>query len=260
MHPFLNTVFPSVRKASTLMMNAFRDVKTLKVSEKGLFDYVTEIDRKSEQLITETIRKAYPDHGILGEEFGLHEGNEYLWVIDPLDGTKNFVHGFPHFCVSIAVKLKGRLEHALIYDPVRDELFTASRGHGAHLNDRRIRVSELSGLPGALLSTALPTLEKPYFNEYMKGFSPLFSPSGGLRHCGSAALGLAYVAAGRVDGHWEMGLAEWDIAAGALLVIEAGGLVSDLHGGETFLQTGNILAAPPKVFKGMLRALHSSRD
>ncbi len=260
MHPFLNTIFPTVRKVSHMMLGAFRDVKTLKVGEKGLYNYVTEIDRKSEQFITEAIRTAYPQHGILGEEFGHVEGDDYLWIIDPLDGTKNFIHGFPHFCISIAIKHKGRLEHALIYDPIRDELFTATRGQGAFLNDRRIRVSELPSLSGALLSSALPTVDKSYFHQYMHTFPALYAQSAGLRHCGSAALALAYVAAGRVDGHWEMGLAEWDIAAGVLLVQEAGGLVSDLHGGNTFLQTGEILAAPPKIFKVMLKFLHSSHE
>lgn len=257
MHPFLNTAFPAVRKASSLMMTALRDIKTLKVSEKGLYNYVTEIDHKSEQIITDAIRKAYPSHGILGEESGFSAGDEYLWVIDPLDGTKNFVHGFPHFCISIAIKHNDRLEHAMIYDPVRDELFTATRGSGTRLNDNRIRVTENQPYQGALLGSAIPTSERPYFSDYMTGFSRVFGSSSGLRHCGSAALGLAYVAAGRVDGHWEMGLAEWDIAAGALLVKEAGGMVSDLQGGETYLQTGNIVAAGPKVFKGILQALNT---
>jgi myo-inositol-1(or 4)-monophosphatase len=259
MHPYLNTVFPAVRKASTVMMTAFRDVKTLKVSEKGLYNYVTEVDHKAEHIITETIRKAYPSHGILGEETGYTAGDEYLWVIDPLDGTKNFVHGFPHFCVSIAIKQKDRLEHALIYDPVRDELFTATRGSGARLNDHRIRVAENQTYQGALLGTAIPTTEKEYFGEYMSGFAKIYGNTSGLRHCGSAALNLAYVAAGRLDAHWEMGLAEWDIAAGALLVKEAGGMVSDVHGGESYLETGNIVAGAPKVFKGILQGLHASR-
>jgi myo-inositol-1(or 4)-monophosphatase len=260
MHPYLNTIFPAVRKASMLMMNAFRDVKTLKVSEKGLFNYVTEIDQKSEQILVETIQKAYPDHGILGEESGLIEGNEYLWVIDPLDGTKNFVHGFPHFCISIAIKYKQRLEHAMIYDPIRDELFTATRGTGALLNNRRLRVTEKNNLSGALLGTALPTLDKPYFSEYMSSFAKIYGQTSGIRHCGSAALNLAYVAAGRLDGHWEMGLAEWDIAAGVLLVKEAGGLASDFQGGEDYLQTGHIVAGSAKVLKSMLQALHTNRS
>lgn len=259
MHPFLNTVFPAVRKASNIMMSAFRDVKTLKISEKGLYNYVTEIDQKSEQIIIETIRKAYPSHGIMAEESGFSEGDEYQWVIDPLDGTKNFVHGFPHFCISIGIKQKQRLEHALIYDPIRDELFTANRGSGARLNDNRIRVSEHQSYQGALVGTAMPTAEKPYFSEYMTGFAKIYGNTSGIRHCGSAALNLAYVAAGRIDGHWEMGLAEWDIAAGALLVKEAGGMVSDFQGGETYLQTGSIVAGAPKVFKGLLQGLHTHK-
>lgn len=260
MHPFLNTVFPAVRKASSLMMNAFRDVKTLKVSEKSLYNYVTEIDQKSEQIIIETIRRAYPTHGILAEESGLIEGDDYLWIIDPLDGTKNFIHGFPHFCISIAIRHKQRIEHALIYDPVRDELFTANKGSGARLNDHRIRVNTEQTFQGALLGTAIPTAEKSYFYEYMSSFSKIFINSSGIRHCGSAALNLAYVAAGRIDGHWEMGLAEWDLAAGALLVKEAGGMVADIQGGENYLQTGNIVTGAPKVFKGILQALHTSRS
>lgn len=258
MHPYLNTAFAAVRKASSLMLTAQRDIKTLKVTEKGLYNYVTEIDQKSEQIIVEAIQKAYPTHAILAEESGLHKGteeSEYLWVLDPLDGTKNFIHGFPHFCISIAVKQAGRLEHALIYDPIRDELFTATRGSGARLNDQRIRVADCPSFEGALLGTAIPTAEKTYFRDYMNGFSRIYGQTSGLRHCGSAALSLAYVAAGRLDGHWEYGLAEWDIAAGALLVKEAGGLVSDLRGAETYLQTGNIVAGGMKVFKGILQAL-----
>ena len=256
MHPFLNTIFPAVRKASQLILAGFRDVKTLNVQEKGLYNYVTHIDHQSEKILVETIKKAYPSHAILAEESGGHTGEEYTWVIDPLDGTKNFVNGFPHFCVSIAIKSQERLEHALIYDPIRDELFTASRGQGARLNDHRIRVMENQPYQGALLATAIPTTDKPYFSEYMKGFSKIYVHTSGLRCSGSAALNLAYVAAGRVGGHWEMGLAEWDIAAGALLVKEAGGFVSDFEGSEHFLQTGAVIAGAPKVFKGLLQSLH----
>ncbi|NNM58309.1 MAG: inositol monophosphatase [Legionellales bacterium] len=263
MHPYLNTAFAAVRKASSLMLTAQRDIKTLEVTEKGLYNFVTEIDKKSEQIIIEAIQKAYPSHGILAEESGYQENSndsEYLWVIDPLDGTKNFIHGFPHFCISIAVKQAGRLEHALIYDPIRDELFTASRGTGARLNDQRIRVADCPSFEGALLGTAIPTPEKPHFRDYMNGFSRIYGHTSGLRQCGSAALSLAYVAAGRLDGHWETGLAEWDIAAGALLIKEAGGMVSDLQGAETYLQTGNVVAGSLKIFKGILRALASVKE
>ncbi|MBY0544469.1 MAG: inositol monophosphatase [Gammaproteobacteria bacterium] len=257
MHPFLNTAFAAVRKASTQMLTALRDIKTIKISEKGLYDYVTEIDQKSEQIIIEAIRKAYPSHAILAEESEYIEGSDYTWVIDPLDGTKNFVHGFPHFCISIGIKQADRIEHGLIYDPIRDELFTATRGAGARLNDQRIRVTEHQSYQGALLGTAFPTSEKPYFRDYMSGFSRIYGNTSGLRLCGSAALSLAYVAAGRLDGHWEMGLAEWDVIAGALLVKEAGGMVSDLQGGETYLETGNIVVGGSKVFKGLVQALHT---
>ncbi|MFN7096086.1 MAG: inositol monophosphatase family protein [Gammaproteobacteria bacterium] len=259
MHPYLNTAFLAVRKASNSMMAAFRDVKTLKISEKSLYNYVTEVDQKSEQIIIDAIRKAYPTHGILAEESGYSEGDEYVWVIDPLDGTKNFVHGFPHFCISIGIKQKQRLEHALIYDPVRDELFTATRGSGARLNDQRLRVNEHQTYQGALIGTAIPTVDKKYFHEYMVGFNKIYNNTSGIRHCGSAALNLAYVAAGRLDGHWEAGLAEWDIAAGVLLVKEAGGMVSDFQGGENYLETGNIVAGAPKVFKGLLQGLHAHK-
>lgn len=256
MHPFLNTIFPAVRKASQLILAGLGDVKTLSVQEKGLYNYVTQIDQQSEKILVETVKKAYPTHSIQAEEGGAVEGDDYLWLIDPLDGTKNFVNGFPHLCISIAVLYQQRLEHALIYDPIRDELFTASRGKGAKLNNNRIRVNPNQTLQGSLIATAIPTLDKSFFSDYMKGFTKIYPYSSGLRCCGSAALNLAYVAAGRVGGHWEMGLAPWDIAAGALLVREAGGLVSDSRGGDDFLTTGNIVAGAPKVFKGLIQNLH----
>jgi myo-inositol-1(or 4)-monophosphatase len=223
----------------------------LDVDSKGLNDFVSEVDRKCEAAIIETLRTAYPSHGILAEESGRHGGDEYEWVIDPLDGTTNFLHGFPQFAVSIACRHKGQLEHGVIYDPLKQELFTASRGSGALLNDRRMRVSRQRGLEGALIGTGFPFREYARIDAYLDSLRAMMQVTAGIRRAGAAALDLAYVACGRLDGFWEFGLKEWDIAAGALLILEAGGMVSDLDGTDNYLQTGNVLAATPAVFVQM---------
>ncbi|MBD8122018.1 inositol-phosphate phosphatase [Pseudomonas sp. NPDC078416] len=261
MQPMLNIALRAARSASELIFRSIERLDTIKVDEKDAKDYVTEIDRAAEQSIITALRKAYPTHGILGEESGLHEGSgegtDYLWIIDPLDGTTNFVRGVPHFAVSIACKYRGRLEHAVVLDPVRQEEFTASRGRGAALNGRRLRVSPRKSLEGALLGTGFPFRENQLDNldNYMNMFRSLVGQTAGIRRAGAASLDLAYVAAGRFDAFWESGLSEWDMAAGALLIQEAGGLVSDFNGGHDFLEKGHIVAGNTKCFKAVLTSI-----
>ncbi len=256
MHPMLNIAVRAARSAGNLIVRYIDRLDTLSVTSKKRNDFVSEVDRLAEDEIIRILRKAYPSHGILAEETGAHKGDEYVWVIDPLDGTTNFLHGFPQFAVSIALKHKGRIEQAVVYDPLRQELFTASRGAGALLNDRRVRVSRLPGLEGALLGTGFPFKMQQHLDAYLAMFKSLFPETAGIRRAGSAALDLAYVAAGRLDGFWEIGLSEWDMAAGVLLVQEAGGLVGDFGGGHDFLATGNVIAGSPKVFAAMVKAIH----
>ena len=260
MHPFLNIANSAARSAGNMIVRSLERLDVLKMTEKGQNDFVTEVDQKSEKIIIDAIRKNYPHHAILAEESGeLSGGNdEIVWIIDPLDGTTNFIHGFPHFCISIAVKYKGRVEHGLICDPVRQETFTASRGAGAQLNNRRIRVSAQANLKGALLGTGFPYREGQNFDAYIRNLQTLMPQVSGIRRAGSAALDLAYIAAGRLDGFWEYNLAPWDIAAGSLMVLEAGGMVSDTQGGENYLDSGNIIAGNLKIFKAMLQCLHSN--
>jgi myo-inositol-1(or 4)-monophosphatase len=224
-------------------MRSLQHVQHLEVTTKGRNDYVSDVDRLAEQEVINVIKKAYPDHAIMAEESGRSGDNETLWIIDPLDGTTNFLHGFPHYCVSIAVRVKGRVEHAVIYDPQRDELFTASRGEGAKLNDRRLRVTKRRELAGALLATGFPFKYPAFHEAYFNSFKALFPQVADIRRTGSAALDLAYVAAGRVDGYWEMGLENWDMAAGLLLVEEAGGIVTDFDGTDNLFNKGNVIAA-----------------
>jgi myo-inositol-1(or 4)-monophosphatase len=256
MHPMLNIATRAARRAGTLIVRSLEQRSSLHIDTKGRNDFVSEVDRQAEAAIIETLQKAYPDHAILAEESGQHKGNhEYEWVIDPLDGTTNFLHGHPQFSISIALKYQGRLEIGLIYDPLREELYTSTRGEGAFLNDRRIRVSSLNSLEGALLGTGFPFRKPHYLETYLNTFKALHPLVGDVRRAGSAALDLAYVAASRLDGFWEIGLSEWDMAAGVLLILEAGGLVSDFGGGHEYLKTGNIVAGSPKVFKGILQAI-----
>jgi len=259
--PQVNIASRAARQAGKLLRRAAEDVSTLNVEKKGMNDFVTEVDRASEMSIIEILQKAYPDHTILGEETGLiegkGEGKDWQWVIDPLDGTTNFIHGFPQFCISIALKYKGRVEHGVIYDPLREEEFTASRGRGAALNGRRLRVTSLPTLEGALIGTGFPFRkdQAKHMDAYLAMFKDIASATAGIRRPGSAALDLAWLAAGRMDGFFELGLSEWDIAAGALLVTEAGGLISDLTGGHRYMESGNVVAGGPKVFKGLLQKI-----
>lgn len=256
MHPILNVAVKAARNGSKIILRSMDRLSDISVSEKSRNDYVTEVDKATEIEIIETIRKAYPEHNFIGEESGTTPGNpDFSWIIDPLDGTANFIHGFPQFAISIAFKQKGKLDQAVIYDPVRDELFTASRGEGAKLNNRRIRVSECAKLEKALVGTGFPFKQPKIFNQYFTAFQMLFPKVSDMRRAGSAALDLAYVAAGRLDAHWELGLKEWDIAAGALLIKEAGGFITDFQGNENYLENGNIIAATPKIFKPLVQNL-----
>jgi myo-inositol-1(or 4)-monophosphatase len=252
MNPMLNIAVRAARAAGDAIMRHFDRLDAVRVESKQRNDFVSEVDREAEARIISVLQRSYPDHGILAEESGEHPGDgEHLWIIDPLDGTTNFLHGFPHFAVSIALQHKGRLQAGVIYDPVRQELFTATRGAGAELNNRRIRVTRRPGLDGALLGTGFPYRTDQPRELYMDVLETFMGATAGIRRPGSAALDLAYLAAGRIDGFWELGLSRWDIAAGALLVREAGGIVADLHGGGDYLETGNVLAANPKVFHEM---------
>jgi len=250
-----NIAVRAARNAGNIIVRSLDRLDSLDVSTKDHHDYVSEVDRQAEQAIIDVIKGAYPSHAILAEESGLHEGDEYQWVIDPLDGTTNFLHGFPQFAVSIALLHNNQLDQAVIYDPLRQELFTASRGRGARLNNRRIRVSAARSLDNTLIGTGFPYKNFRRIDAYMDAFKALLPKVAGVRRPGSAALDLAYVAAGRLDGFWEMNLQPWDIAAGVLLVQEAGGLVTDLKGGHEFMASGDVVAANPKVMRALLPLL-----
>ncbi len=257
MHPKLNIAVRAARNAGEIIVRHADRIDRLNIQTKSENDFVSEVDKMAEDEIIKTLRKAFPDHAILAEESGEQAGDEYQWIIDPLDGTTNFLHGFPQFAISIALRRKGRLEQGVVYDPMRQELFTASRGEGAQLNGKRLRVTNRKGLQGALLGTGIPfRKDAPYLEEYLAMMKALIPGSAGVRRPGSAALDLAYVAAGRLDAFWELGLNLWDMAAGVLLIEEAGGLVSDINGKLSHLETGNIVAGGPKVFKEMLQAIH----
>ena len=259
MEPMINIALRAARKAGENIVRASDDLDRFEVIAKGVNDFVTEVDIRAEQEVIYHLHKAYPDHAILGEESGLtgSEDAEYCWVVDPLDGTTNFVHGIPHYAVSIACLHRGKLEHAVIVDPVRREEFIASRGRGAQLNGRRIRVSKRPGLDGALLGTGIPYKDHcdDKLGPYSESIAVLAARCAGIRRAGAASLDLAYVAAGRLDAFWEIGLARWDIAAGALHIREAGGLVADIDASDNYLESGNIVAGNPKCFKAVLQAV-----
>lgn len=260
MQPILNIAIRAARKAGTVITRAVDQIETLTITQKGRHDYVSEIDRRAEDEIVRIIRKTYPSHGILAEESGELKGDEITWIIDPLDGTTNFLHGFPQFAVSIGIQNRNRLEHGVIYDPLRDELFTASIGEGAQLNDRRLRVSKAVTLDGSLLGTGFPFREVAQIDEYVEIFRTLMPICSGIRRAGAASLDLAYVAAGRLDGFWESGLKPWDMAAGAVIIQEAGGLIGDMRGANRFMQTGDMVAGNPKVYAALIQKLDEIRQ
>ena len=260
MKPTTNIAVRAARQAGSILMRYFDHVETLKIKEKDKNDYVSEVDRGAEEAIISTIRQAYPDHAILAEETGEHDGNEFQWVIDPLDGTTNYLHGFPQFGISIALKHRGILESAVVYDPLRDELFTADKGNGAYLNERRIRINHQKTLSGALIGTGIPFRDRRFIDNYLGMLKDMTVDTAGVRRPGSAALDFAWVAAGRMDGFWELGLSQWDFAAGALLVKEAGGTVTDLNGGEKFLETGNVIAANVHLHREMQQLIKPHLD
>ena len=255
MQPLLNIAVRAARRAGEIIVRNLDRGPTLGVRAKSRNDFVTEIDQLAERDIIETIRRSHPDHGFLGEESGRSGGDEFLWIIDPLDGTTNFLHGFPTFAVSLGCQYRGRLEHAVVYDPMRQELFTASRGDGAQLDGRRIRVSSQPGLEGALIGTGFPyRANARWIDEYLGMLRAVMQQTAGIRRPGAASLDLAYVAAGRTDGFWEIGLNAWDTAAGTLLITEAGGRIGTLTGGE-YQQGGNVVAGTPKVYEALVECL-----
>lgn len=255
MHPMVNIAVRAARSAGTIIVRNLDRLDRIAVDRKGENDFVSEVDRMAEREIVHTLHKAYPDHAIVGEEFGGERRGDYVWVIDPLDGTTNFLHGFPHFAVSIALCHRGVPDVGVIYDPLRQELFTAKRGGGATFENHRMRMRPLRSVDGALLGTGFPFRHPELREAYLGMFGELLGRAGDIRRAGSAALDLAYVANGRLDGFWEIGLKEWDMAAGALMVQEAGGMVGDFTGSERFLDNGNIVAGSPKLFQDMLRTL-----
>jgi myo-inositol-1(or 4)-monophosphatase len=258
MHPVLNIAVKAARRAGSVINRASFDLDKLTVEQKSQNDFVSEVDRAAEQAVIQVLKEAYPQHSILAEESGLEDNkSEYQWIIDPLDGTTNFLHGFPQYCVSIALAVKGVVQHGVIFDPVRNDLFTTSKGAGAFLNDRRIRVSKTVNLKDALLGTGFPYKEFSNFDRYIATFKEMTQKSSGVRRPGAAALDLAYVACGRFDGFWEMGLNPWDVAAGGLLIQEAGGLIADFKGESDWLNSGTLVCGTPKVFAPMLGIVQS---
>jgi myo-inositol-1(or 4)-monophosphatase len=257
MHPMLTVAVKAARRAASHIQRASLNLDIIKVEKKKANDFVTEVDRDAEQIIIETILEAYPKHAILAEESGAKGvgGSEYEWIIDPIDGTTNFLHGHQQYCVSIALAVKGQIQQAVVYDPSRNDLFTASKGVGAFLNDRRIRVSRRIQLNECLIATGFPVTDMSYLDQYLAMFKDILPKTAGIRREGSAALDLCNTACGRVDGYWEMNLKPWDIAAGALIVQEAGGIVTDLTGEDGWLDSGDVVAGSPKVLGQLLHLL-----
>ena len=258
LHPMLNVAIKAARAAGAIINRAALDIESVRASEKQSNDFVTEVDQAAEKAIIETLLTAYPQHGILAEESGQQHGNadsDFVWIIDPLDGTTNFIHGFPVYCVSIALSVRGKIEQAVVYDPSRNDLFTATRGRGAFMNDRRIRVSKRIRMADCLLTTGFPFREGQNYEQFMQLFIEMMRCTAGLRRPGSAALDLAYVAAGFSDGFFETGLQPWDVAAGSLLVQEAGGLIGNFTGEADFLHSQECMAASPKIYALMVQML-----
>ncbi|MCC8379018.1 MULTISPECIES: inositol-1-monophosphatase [unclassified Xenorhabdus] len=254
MHPMLNIAIRAARKAGNHIAKSYETPDAVEASQKGSNDFVTNVDREAESMIIDIIRKSYPKHTIITEETGEHlgEDSDVQWVIDPLDGTTNFIKRLPHFAVSIAVRIKGRTEVAVVYDPMRNELFTATRGQGAQLNGYRLRGANARDLDGTIIATGFPFKAKQHAIPYMNVLGKLFERCADFRRTGSAALDMAYVAAGRVDGYFEIGLKPWDFMGGELLVRESGCIVTDFVGGHNYISSGNIVAGSPRIVKDML--------
>ena len=259
MHPMLNTAIKAARRGAAIINRASFDIDRVKVTEKRQNDFVTEVDQAAEQAIIDVLKNAYPDHAFLAEESGpsanLHDENENVWIIDPLDGTTNFIHGFPQYCVSIALQQRGQITQAVVYDPTRNDLFTATKGSGAYLNDKRLRVTKRDKIADALIGTGYMHYDKDALAEYLKMFGVMTENCTGLRRAGAAALDLAYVAAGRLDGFFEKGLKPWDMAAGSLLITESGGIMGTFAGESDYLYKGDVIAGTPKVFAQMVPLL-----
>lgn len=254
-HPILNVAVGAAEKAGEIMRRQVQNVSTIPVTRKARNDYVSDVDRACEAEIVREIKRFYPEHAILAEESGASGESDYRWIIDPLDGTSNYLHGIPHFAVSIAVQHKGRTEQAVVFDPMRDEMYTAQRGGGAFLNKQRIRVSQRISLEGAILATAFPFRQRQHIKPYLNIFSRVWEHAEDFRRAGTASLDLAYVACGRVDGFFEIGLKPWDVAAGALLVREAGGVVADFGGHDDVENRDTVIAAPYKIMTELRRII-----
>lgn len=261
MHPMMNIAVRAARAGGRVLTKHMDRLDSIKIETKGHNDFVSEVDRLTEAEIVATLSRSYPDHAFVCEESGEigNQDAEFKWYIDPLDGTKNFLHGYPAFCVSIAAAQNNRIEQAVIYNPVSQELFTATRGEGATLDGKRLRMSKNTPIDSALLGTGFTNNGSSDYRAYRRSFDAFTETASGIRRQGSSALELAYVAAGRLDGYWQFGLKKWDIAAGALLVREAGGLIGDMKGGEDWFESGNIVAASPKVFESMIRTFAAAR-
>ena len=256
MSAILNIATKAAYAAGNLIQQESRNVGRIKFEKKGHNDFVTAVDKQAEQIIIQTIKKAYPEHNILAEESGLQQNNSPVtWIIDPIDGTTNFIHGNPQYCVSIGIKHDDKITHSVIFDPNRNDLYSAEIGKGAYLNDKRIRVSTTANLNEALIATGFPTYNLDILDQYLGMFKEIIQASSGIRRAGSAALDLAYVAAGMVDGFWEFGLKPWDIAAGMLLIKEAGGMITDFEGKQGMFEAGNIVTGNHKILSQLMQII-----
>jgi myo-inositol-1(or 4)-monophosphatase len=254
MHALLNVAVMAAHRAGDTLARKMVNLSKLKVEKKGHNDFVSDADYAAEKAVLSVIQKHYPEHAIHAEESGIQGESDTVWIIDPLDGTTNYLHGFPVFAVSIGVQVNGRMEHGVVYDPTRQELFTASRGQGAQLDGHKIRVSRRTSLEDALIGTGFPFRQADMdLQPYLEMLSKVMRNTTGIRRAGAAALDLCYVAAGRLDAFWETGLSPWDLAAGSLIIREAGGIVSGLDGSEDFMQTGHVLTGPPKIYSGLAK-------
>jgi len=257
MHPTVNIAVRAARAAGDVILRYHNQVDLLTIENKSINDFVSEVDKTAEKAIINEIKKAFPKHSILAEESGEILGDsDFQWIIDPLDGTTNYLHGFPQYAVSIALLEKQVITHGVIYDPFKEELFTASKGDGAYLNNERIRVTMSNGLQDTLIGTGFPFKDPQHLDCYLETFKAIHPHVSGIRRAGSAALDLAYLAAGRLDGFWEIGLNSWDIAAGSLLVKEAGGFIGDFSGRDQYMETGNVVAGNTDVYKALLKKIH----